>query len=236
MRVLVCRAYADGVETARALAHAGHEAVLAPVLDIAPLPGLLPPRWPDAVVATSRHAVERLTTADTNRFQACPTFAVGASTAGALRGAGFRDVRVAQGDAAALLTLVRLTRAPPAHLLYLAGRPRKPELEAGLARAGYGIEAVELYESRRAAPWDETVARALRAGSVGACLHYSARSARLVIEFADQAGCRETLAAVAHVCLSDAVATVVQPFAKRDPLVAAAPSEARLVQALAVIR
>ena len=57
MKVLVVRAIEDARRTAARLAARGHEAILAPVLDIRPLPHEIPEGAFDALIATSAHAV-----------------------------------------------------------------------------------------------------------------------------------------------------------------------------------
>lgn len=235
MRVLVCRARADGLRTADTLAAAGHEAMLAPVLDVAALPVRLPAVPPDAVVATSLHAVAFLGAGQAGPSRVTPAFAVGDRTAGALAGAGWRTVHTAGGSAAALITLVEAALPAPARLLYLAGRTRAPDLERGLKAAGYAVEVVETYEARRAAPWDSGVVASLGAGHLAACLHFSARSARLALDFAACAGCEAAFARLPHLCLSEVVADVLRPRAVSAPLVLALSDPARLAQALSGI-
>ncbi len=89
----------------------------------------------DALLATSRHAFTQ--GPDLQRWgKRLPVFAVGRRTAEAARAAGFDDVRIGAGDGEGLATLVRLTLPRPARLLYLAGRDRKPTLEALARRRG----------------------------------------------------------------------------------------------------
>lgn len=119
MKVLVVRAAEDARRTASRLAAAGHEAIVAPVLDIRDL-DFAPPAGPfDAVVASSAHAFgrpERL--AD---IRSLPVHAVGARTAEAAREAGFQAAPIVAANAAELAAKARAALAG-ARVLYLAGR------------------------------------------------------------------------------------------------------------------
>lgn len=233
--MLVCRPLVDGPRTADLLAALGAEAVLAPVLAPATLPFALPDGRPEAVIATSARAVEALTHEQAVRLGTCIAFAVGPRTAAAWRRAGFSDVRATQGDADLLANLIAATLPGPARLLYLAGRVREPRLEDALARAGYRVDVVETYAARPAEPWGEAVRTAFTKDGVGACLHYSVRSATLATAYARAAGCAAEFASAAHVCLSDAVAAPLRSAAIADVVVAPEPTEASLMQALSAI-
>ncbi len=202
MRVLVCRARSDGLRTARSLIRSGHEAVIAPVLAIEPLPIELPPLLPDAILATSAHAIDELADEHVAWLSPCPIYVVGEHTAEAARGRGFARVSAGSGDGAAMAALIARSTTPPARLLYLAGRVRKPVLERMLASHEYEVTVVETYVARDMEAWDEDVRRDLTQGRLQACLHYSARSADLAVEFARRAGAWTAFAGLDHLCLA----------------------------------
>lgn len=232
MRVLLCRARSESVATAGVLHELGVEAVVAPVLAVEALPFELPDRRPDAVLATSARAVEALTDRHVLRLRPCAAFAVGTRTAEAWRRAGWDDVATAQGDGAALAHLIAAALPSPARLLYVAGRFRGPDLEAALRGAGYGVEVVETYAARPAAPWGGSVRARLRAGQIDAVLHYSVRSAVLSTEFAKRAGCEAEFARASHFCLSAAVAAALGRAGVPGARAAPRPTEDSLAQAL----
>ncbi len=233
MRVLLCRARSESLDTARTLATLGYDTLVAPVLTTVSLPFTLPEGRPDALLATSARAVEALGQGRADRLLSRPVFAVGARTAEAFRDLGFSDVRAAEGDARGLAAVVVARLPRGSVLLYLAGRIRRPDLEKALTRDGYGIVALETYEAREADPWDRTVRAAFTTGEVAACLHYSARSAALALAFADRSGCGAAFATIPHVCLSETVAAALRCRAVDRVTVAEVPSEASLMQALA---
>lgn len=208
MRVLVTRAAVDAPRTVEALAARGHDAVRAPVTEVRATGAAVPWARADALAATSHHAFAAL---DANVDRSLPVFAVGRRTAEAARAAGFRDLRVGTGDAAGLATLLHLTLPRPARLLYLAGRHRKPDLEAALDAAGCAVEVAETYAAEAVERWPDAVLDALRGGRVDAALHFSRRSADLALGLADAAGLGDALLGLRHACLSaDAAAPLLE--------------------------
>ena len=133
-------------------------------------------------------------------------------------------------DASALAERLVRTLPPGARLLYLAGRDRKPALEAALAAAGLVVHAVELYAADAREAWS-----AREAGAVAGCdgaLHYSRRTAALSLALAARAGLAERFRALLHVCLSAEVAEPLAADGATRIAVAAAPDEAHLLAAL----
>lgn len=226
------RAKADAECTAATLKALGHNAVLAPVMRIAPRQAPFPTGRFAAVLATSAHAF----VGGKEAFEALhrlPLFAVGAATAEAGRRAGFEDVRVGLGDASALAALVTLTLPRPAQLMVLAGRDRKPMLEDGLNRAGYGSIIVEAYAAEAEEGWPATAIEILSDGDVAAALHFSRRSAGLAFGLAKAHGLALRFLALSHLCLSEDVAVPLREAGAERVLVAAEPCEAALLKRLA---
>lgn len=228
MRVLVTRSGDDATRTARALAALGHDACLAPVTRIVPTGDRQPDAAYDALVVTSAHAAGALARLDRRK----PVFAVGARTADAVRAQGYADVSVAEGDAASLSRLVRRNLPSGLALLHVTGRHHKEEPAASLTAAGFPVTSWEAYEARAVEVLPEGAAEALRTGQIGAALHYSRRSADLVVRLAEAAGLASNLRAVPHLCLSSDVAA---PLAAggAETRVAEEPSEEALLRLLA---
>ena len=74
----------------------------------------------------------------------------------------------------------------------------------------------------------ESALDALRTGQIGAALHYSRRSADLVIRLAEEAGLASSLLMFPHLCLSADVAAPLRS-AGATTLVAGDPSEEALL-------
>jgi uroporphyrinogen-III synthase len=220
MRVLVTRSDDDARRTAQRLAARGHEAVVAPVTAIVPTGEPIPTGDWDALVVTSAHAREALAAIPD---KARPVFAV--------RRAGFADVAVAAGDAASLSGLIRRTARAGRTLLHVAGLHRKQELAASLKAAGFPVIEWRAYAAEQARALPPVAAEALRTGQIGAALHYSRRSATIVLRMAEEAGLTSTLRTFPHLCLSPDVAAAFDGSGMTT-LVAARPDEEALLALL----
>jgi uroporphyrinogen-III synthase len=233
MRVLVTRPAEDAARTAKRLAACGHKAVLAPLLTVSPSGETAPGEASDGFVVTSAHAVGPLCelVAAASRPKR-PVFAVGARSAEVLRQAGFARVRSAGADARALAELIRAELPPGARLVHVAGRDRKAEPEASLRQAGFAVRVWVAYEATRAARLPGEAVRARADDALDAALHYSRRSAAILVELATEAGLLDRLRRLVHVCLSEDVAA---PLAKAQAgrlVVAQRPDEDALLAAL----
>ncbi len=229
-RIALMRAEDDSEATAAELAARGYEAVIAPAIEIRALSAPPPEGRIDALVATSPRAFHALGEVDRARLAKIPLHVVGARAARAAREVGFALAGEPAADAAALAKRLARTLPPGARLLYLAGRDRKPTLEASLAAAGLVVQAVELYAADARAAWSAREARAV-AGCDGA-LHYSRRTAALAVALAGRAGLAERFRALLHVCLSADVAEPLAADGAARTVRADAADEAHLMAAL----
>lgn len=203
-RLLVTRAEPDATETARLIAELGGEAVLLttrreiPVLDPTPV-------RPDLLIATSPRAF-RLGLPIPDAWLALPCLVVGGVTAEAARHTGFSDIRVAGGEAASLAPLL----APFAgkRAIYLAGEPRRPELETDARQAGLRLDLWLRYRmTEDAAPG--AVAAALER-PIDVALHFSRESVASLARAAQEAPLRDRLHRAGHACLSPAIAEALR--------------------------
>lgn len=190
-----------------------------------------PPETPLAgLVVTSRHAVPWLARHYPGRD--LPVLAVGEATAGALRAAGFADVRAGPGRAVDLVDLAAaLPRRADATFLYAAGRVRLPDLEAGFAGAGLPLLVVEAYDTVPAMPSEAELEQARAGGPAQGAILLSRGQARAFERFAEHAG--HVLGEdVALFCLSDAIALELSPQFGKNAVVAEAPRFVSLVDAI----
>jgi uroporphyrinogen-III synthase len=231
MRVLVTRPQRQAERSAARLRAFGHQPVIAPVLAVTPT-GEPPPAGPfGGLIVTSENAAPLLSgLGDAER--AGPIFAVGARTAARLRSEGCRDVRSADGDALALAALIRTTLAAGSRLLHVAGRDGKPEPRAALLAAGFTVETWIAYEAA-ARPSPELL-QALAGNDLDAALHYSRRSAAVMLDFARDAGLVPRLLTLCHVCLSQDVAEPLREAGARRLAIAREPTEEALIAALSI--
>jgi uroporphyrinogen-III synthase len=224
MRVLVTRSPEDALRTAEKLAARGHEACLAPVTRIVPTGDPMPSQPYDALIVTSAHAEEALASLDRSK----PVFAVGERTAEPVRAAGFASITVAEGDAVSLVRLIRGTLTPGLTLLHVTARHHKEEPALSLRAAGFTILQWEAYEAEAVETLPDSAVEPLRSGQIAAALHYSRRSADLVIRLAGEAGLASSLLTFPHLCLSADVAAPLRS-AGATTLVAEEPSDEALL-------
>jgi len=233
MRLLVTRPLDDGLELAERLSGLGHEALVEPLLSIAPdLAAALPLAGATALLFTSANGVRAFALRSQDR--GLPVFAVGAATARAAREVGFADVSCADGDAAALEALVVARRTPAdGPLLHVAGKVVAGDLAGRLAARGFEARTAALYAAEPALRLSDAARDALAQGEVDGVLVFSPRSATILVGLVEAAGLRAAAARVELYALSEAVAAAASGLPWRRVVVAAAPSEDALLAALA---
>ena len=225
-RVALFRARDDAALSAARLRKLGFRAVSLPVISIAAAPAETGRKRYDAVVASSARAFVggakqevglRLSMSSAHGQPARP------------RRRGWRLAAPPAPDAARLAEMLRRELPPGASVLYLAGRDRKPALEAALG--GFCVlDVAEAYVAEARASWRPSEVRAL--ASCAAALHYSRRSAVLAARLAETAGVMNGFLALRHCCLSDDVAEPLRAIGAPCVVVAERPDEAALFAAL----
>jgi uroporphyrinogen-III synthase len=231
MRFLITRPHAEAERTAAQLQQRGHQALVAPVLSIAPIADVVfDPAKFDAIIVTSGNAVRALMAhpAFSNALKR-PLLAVGGQTAQAARDAGFADVASADGDAADLLALVRGRWARGGRLLYLAGSDRSRDLAAELAPNDIHVETAVVYSANAAARLPDSAEQAIRTGTIDGVLHYSRRSTVIFLDCADAAGLHASIQTLTHYCLSPRAAEPLSARQFKRIKVAPHPDEAALL-------
>lgn len=218
MRILVTRPEREARRTAEALRALGHQPVLLPLVRVVATGLPVPHGTFEAIVATSANAFTGVAFEPAHRKT--PLHAVGPRTAEAARHAGFLHVNTGAGAAAALVS--RLPGAYPrgAAVLFLAGTPRKPEIETALAAAGMRVTVLETY---RAVAVDAPCPEA--ATTFDAVLHYSRASAEKFAAFARKCG---LAGSTRHLCLSPDVALGLNTLPKTQIFIAERPDETSL--------
>ncbi len=223
--------------TARALTLAGHEAVIAPLFEIAPLASeQLQVRASDApygsVVAASPNAFTMLEARSLAGLAGLPAMLVGSRSAELAQALGLRPSRPVYRTARELAAGLK-AQPPPGPILYLAGRDRRPEIETALRRSGRAFRLVEVYAARIVAALPAAARAALGRGEIDAVLHYSARSARAYLALADREGLLAQAVQPLQLCLSPAVAQALTVAGAKRVKIAASPEETQLLALLA---
>jgi len=232
MRLLVTRPEPDATALAETLEARGHRAVIEPLLRIRRLDGVdLPSEGATAVAVTSAQAIELLDA--TPHLLDLPIYCVGERTAAAARHAGFRQVRVADGDVDRLAALIIGERRPDdGDLLYLAGTVRAGDLAGQLRRAGFTVRLAELYESVPVERLSENTVALLAGGSIDGVLLFSPRTAQTLSALLDQAGLGNLAGELDTWCLSHSIADMIAMSGFRHIHIAAHPTQAALLDLL----
>lgn len=240
MAVLVTRPQPDDEATAASLRSKGFEVLRAPMLRFEPVAFQddLDARY-GAVIVTSANALRGIEPhLAGHRLLKLPLYAVGEHTAAAARRIGFSQVIPANGDASALrdlmLTSVKAKELRKAStLLYLAGADLARDLAGELGERGFTVVTATTYRMIPVLSLPREVCDAFAANGIEAVLHYSRRSARAFLEAARTAGVEISALAIPQCCISAAVALVVRDAGATQVMVAAAPDENSLFEALA---
>lgn len=233
MRLLVTRPEEDARSFALLLTKAGHEAVIAPLMEV---------RFHDgpelnldsyqAVMATSANGVRALERRTTRRDIA--VYAVGPQTAETARAAGFAPVINADGDANALVETVASYASPEnGALLHAAGAESAGRLKQNLTARGFTVDAPVLYEAAPVSALPQAALDALQAGTLDGVLLFSPRSAKSFATLTNDAGLAETCTRLTAYCISVATASSLGDLPLAHSVVAGEPNQHAMLAALA---
>ena len=234
MRVLVTRPEEDAAALVAALQARGHEALVEPMLTVAPAPGVTPPRDLDGVQAllfTSANGARAFARLSERRD--LPVFAVGDASAEAARTAGFAAVDSAGGnvDDLARLAIDRLN--PVDGVLYQAAANRLAgDLKGALEAAGFTLRREILYQTVPVTDLSASLRRELAAGQVAAATFFSPRTAETFAGLVEKMGLAGSCAETTALCFSEAVADKLRGLDWRAVLVAERPNQNSLLARL----
>jgi uroporphyrinogen-III synthase len=221
LRVAVTRAPPQAEATAMRLRMLGYEPVLAPLLTIERLSFDTNVDDVQALLFTSANGVAAFAAASEARD--VPALCVGDATAAAAREAGFRAALSADGDAAALAALAQDKLDPRGgRLVHIAGAHVAGDLVGLLAGAGFDVERRIAYEAHAAAKLPQAFDE-----RIDIVLFHSARAAETFLRLGAPNASGLTAA-----CLSPAVAAAAAGPPWKAVVVAAAPRDDALLQAL----
>lgn len=228
MRVLITRAEPAATRSAARLRQRGHEPIVAPLLRIVASGQPMPDARVDAMVLTSANALVAMPFPPAQ----LPVLAVGAATAAAARAVGFAEVHSAGADRRALARLARDILPPGSRLLLVAARDRKEDTAALLIAAGHHPLLWTAYAAQARGSLPEAARRALAHGPLDAVLHYSRRSASILLALAGAAGLAGGLLRLRNVCLSSDVSECLRAAGAECLNVALRPDEESLFNCL----
>jgi uroporphyrinogen-III synthase len=219
-RIAVTRAQPDADATAARIRARGHEAVIAPLLEIAPRAVDTDVSGALALIFTSSNGVRAFPV--TQDAKAIRVFAVGDATAEAARGFGFSDTESADGDVGTLAALVKSRLDPRGgKLIHVGGADLAGDLGGELTAAGFIVERRIAYAAIAA-----TALPAAFKQPLDIVLFHSARAAATFIALGAPNAVSLTAA-----CISPNTAAAARQTAWRRILVAPKPREDDLLDA-----
>ncbi len=229
MRLLVTRPRDDAEAFAGLLRARGHEAIIAPVMEVHFIPGAqLTCQGVQAVLATSANGIRAL--AQRMERRDLTVYAVGPQTAEAARMAGFVPVINASGDSAQLVETVA-GQADPKNgvLLHAAGAETAGRVKQALTARGFAVETVVLYEALPATQLPEAALEALKNSALDGVLLFSPRSAKTFATLVQQAKLGEECVGLVAFCISAATAEALTPLMFSRVAVAGTPNQGAIL-------
>lgn len=251
MRVLVTRPEPGAARTAVRVSRLGHDVVLMPLFEaaITASPDNLPPVSKiSGLVATSARAFDMF-----GRFDVAaagladiPVHAVGPATAQAAREAGFTKVLQGRGTAQTLSQELAAAKAEslagssaahpvvsPKALVYLAGVPRTPLIEAALQDLTSDFTVVECYKMKEISYSTDIVKSDILSPAPDVILLYSSSAARRFTTLTSAENMVDFLRFSRFLCLSASISSELPPQWQSRAIVAEQPEEDSLLASLA---
>ena len=241
MRVLVTRPQPAADRTASRLITLGHTPVTLPLFEAVHFPDLALQaiqRPSTSIIATSAEVFRVLETIRDKIVQqfSTPIFAVGLATREAALKLGFVNVMAGTSGGAELADQIaeqaKLDSKISEDLLYLAGRPRSPELEDRLAANQIRCQAETVYEMRPINITGPELHNAMSQAAPEAILFYSAETARHFFSLATEHGNDNILKDVRLLCLSRNIAAVIPQSLQKHVETSDRPDETSLLDLL----
>ena len=236
MRLLITRPREDAEALAAILNGRGHEAIVAPLLELYFMPGAeISLDGIQAVVASSANGIRGFAARSPERN--LPVYVVGPQTAETARQSGFADVISADGDAAALIAkVVERTNPAKGKLLHAAGSETAGHIKQALEARGYHVDASVLYEAIPVESLPAVAHVELRANLLGGVLMFSPRTARIFAALVAKDGMEENCRRLDAFCISAATADALSPLPFARLAVAGSPNQAAMLDLLPEIR
>jgi uroporphyrinogen-III synthase len=234
MRLLLTRAEPGAGTSAERLQRLGHEVLVEPMLSIELLPAPADLPAPTALVLTSANGARAIAAwSEAKRWRELPVFVIGSRTAEAVRAAGFRRVRSANGNADALFALIERELDPNSGIvLYAVAEITATHLQGRLTRHGYSVRRVSAYRAVPAPKFGEAARAAMAGAALDAALFYSERAAANFAALIKAAGLEADLGTIDLIALSDDVARPLRSLSPKRLLVAVRPDEEALFSCL----
>ncbi|WP_290780550.1 uroporphyrinogen-III synthase [Hoeflea sp.] len=253
VRVLITRPQPGADRTAARVSQLGRQAAVMPLFEAsvtASMDDLPPATEIGGLIATSARAFDMFGNQSVSEsgYADIPVYAVGTATAQAARDAGFAHIHEGGGTAEALLQELVGNLAPVSSgadrtcspdsampLVYLAGVPRTPMIEAGLSAHQVSLRVVECYKMNKLSYSTDIVKTDILSPAPDVVLFYSANAARAFCELAGTGAIDEVIESVGFLCLSPPIAAELPPGWQPRVTVAKRPDEDSLLALLSAL-
>jgi len=200
--------------------------LIAPVLEIVPVPFVLPDDC-QRLVFTSANAVRMAAASLQSRQQML--YCVGSHTAQIARACGWKTIKKAEGNMAALNRLLASEKPESgASFVHLSGA----DIAAPVKIAGKHVRRIVVYKAISSEKLDEDVWHILETGKMYAALFFSSRSAAAFVTLAERRGCTHTVMATKALCLADSMVKSISGLPWRSVQVAETPDRKSLLALL----
>ncbi len=235
-RLLITRPQPDAARLAAAARARGWDTMIAPVMEIAfPSGPSIDLSSFDALAVTSANGARAI--AERSSVRDLPAFAVGETTAAALKAEGFADVRAAGGELESLAALIAETCRPGARVYHPAGRDRAGDLAGRLAQAGISATVETLYAAEAATRLPPAAEAFFTSDEPDRwASFFSQRTAKIFVDLLIAAGLEDRAADVGAVALSEAAAEPLHCLSWRAVAVAPHTSQTALLETLPAVR
>jgi len=235
VRVLITRT-ADRCEaTAARLEARGHQAVVLPLSRYVDTQEPIPPGEHDAIAFTSAAGVESIArrirrSNEQEYLLSLPVWCVGAATASAAHRIGFKDVRTAGGDGAALARSILQAYSGIPGMRILLPTQENVSFDIKAALPGLETAAMVAYRVVGLDPGREKLASAL--GQADVVFAYSPASASHLVALCENHGLAEGLMRLTLVAISEKTAAVLGKHDRAAVRVAQSPDEDAMIRQL----
>ena len=188
-----------------------------------------------ALVVTSSSGVVALARGTHNRE--LPVFAVGNATAAALNIEGFKDVRTASGNSAALTKLI-LDALSPAEgsLVHVTGHHVAGDLLETLSAKSFSVRRVVSYRAETPNDLSANAKKSLSKHKIDVVLFFSPRTASTFASLVEKACLKDKIAMLSAACLSEEVARPIRNLGWHKIVIAKTSEQQALVQTLYELR
>ena len=166
---------------------------------------------PDAIIVTSRHAVNALALLSDLRDQFL--LCVGEATAQAASSLGFERISTGGGTAQKLATMITESYDPGSRFLYLCGKHIRLSMADVLSDQGMEVQSLTVYEAVASEQLSDTLVAQFKRRAIDGVSLLSPRAAIIFTRLMEKAGIANACASLEAFCLSDAVA---QPLVKNN--------------------